>query len=294
MPSSPHANITPETMLMLTGRDDVYLTGRDAGRVRAALERVPHPQAHLHGYILDVGDDTSVAAFADEIRTRHGGVDIVFSNAAARLTPGTPSAELVGRFVNTNNLGASRMLRAFGPSVRPGGRLLVVASDFGSLRLLPRHLQGRFDTETMTLDDVDAVMLVWRDAVVHERDAEEGWPNWINIPSKVGKGRRNAGPGTRPPCSRHTRWNPGRRVPRAHRHICVATLVRRHERRADPRASRRRPTAPRARPGCGCPSVWPAHTVRQDRPMALKHAADSRPGHRSGSNRSGSNRSGAS
>jgi carbonyl reductase 1 len=30
-------------------------------------------------------------------------------------------------------------------------------------------------------------MLAWRDAVVDGRAADEGWPEWINIPSKVGQ-----------------------------------------------------------------------------------------------------------
>lgn len=114
--------------------DIVYLTGRDADRVRAAAERVARPRVELRDRVLDVGDGDAVAAFADEVRARHGGVDVVFSNAAAPLTPGTPQAELVGPFVDTNNLGATRILRAVGAIVRPGGRLLVVASDFGSLR----------------------------------------------------------------------------------------------------------------------------------------------------------------
>lgn len=167
--------------------DIVYLTGRDADRVRAAAERVARPRVELRDRVLDVGDGDAVAAFADEVRARHGGVDVVFSNAAARLTPGTPQAELVGPFVDTNNLGATRMLRAVGPIVRPGGRLLVVASNFGSLRRLPPHLHASFDTDVMTLDDVDDVMVDWRDAVVEGRAAEKGWPDWINIPSKVGQ-----------------------------------------------------------------------------------------------------------
>jgi NAD(P)-dependent dehydrogenase (short-subunit alcohol dehydrogenase family) len=118
---------------------------------------------------------------------RHGGVDIVFSNAAARLAPGVPWAELVGEFVDTNNLGTTRILRAFAPILQPGGRLLVVASDFGSLRGLPAHLHPRFDTDTMSLDDIDSTMLAWRDAVVEGRATEEGWPQWINIPSKIGQ-----------------------------------------------------------------------------------------------------------
>jgi carbonyl reductase 1 len=171
----------------LAPADVVYLTGRDPDRVRAAAGRVAGPRAQVRGAVLDVRDGAAVEALAGAIGARHGGADIVISNAAARLAPATPWAEQVGPFVDTNNLGATRMLRAFDPILRPGGRLLVVASDFGSLRRLPAHLHGRFDTDAMTLDDVDATMLAWRDAVVEGRADEEGWPDWINIPSKVGQ-----------------------------------------------------------------------------------------------------------
>jgi carbonyl reductase 1 len=167
----------------LAADDVVYLTGRDRVRVRHAVERVRAPRARVRGRVLDVRDDAAFRALTDDL----GGVDIVFSNAAARLTPDTPWAELVEPFVHTNNLGTTRALRAFSPVLRPGGRLLVVASSFGTLRELPAHLHARFDTDAMSLDDVDAVMLAWRDAVLEGRAADEGWPDWINIPSKVGQ-----------------------------------------------------------------------------------------------------------
>jgi carbonyl reductase 1 len=171
----------------LAPEDVVYLTGRSRDRVGVAAARIGRPRAHVRGEVLDVGDGAAVTAFADAIAARHGGVDIVFSNAAARLRPGTPWPELVGPFVDTNNLGATRMLRAFDPILRAGGRLLVVASDFGSLRRLPAHLHERFDTDAMSLDDVDTTTLAWCDAVVEGRATQEGWPEWINIPSKVGQ-----------------------------------------------------------------------------------------------------------
>jgi hypothetical protein len=65
------------------------------------------------------------------------------------------------------------MLRAFAPILRPGGRLLVVASAFGSLRRLPAQLHARFDTGAMRLEDVDRTMLAWREAVV-ERPRRAG------------------------------------------------------------------------------------------------------------------------
>ncbi|MGY2026735.1 SDR family NAD(P)-dependent oxidoreductase [Nocardia gipuzkoensis] len=167
--------------------DIVYLTGRDLDRVRAAASRVDAPTAEVRPAVLDVSDSESIIALAAELRDRHDGVDIVFSNAAARLTPETPWAELIGPFVDTNNLGTTRMLRAIAPILRPGGRLLVVASDFGTLRSLPGHLHDRFDTGAMSLDDVDAVITGWRDAVLDSTAAAEGWPDWINIPSKVGQ-----------------------------------------------------------------------------------------------------------
>jgi carbonyl reductase 1 len=169
----------------LDERDVVLLTGRDRGRVHEAAGRVREARASVHPDVLDVRDTAAVHAFADRLRAEHGGVDLVFSNAAARLAPNTPWAEIVGPFVDTNNLGTTRVLRALHPLLRRGGRMLVVASSFGTLYHLPEHLHARFAAHT--LDAVDEVMIDWRDAVLAGRAAREGWPEWINIPSKVGQ-----------------------------------------------------------------------------------------------------------
>jgi len=47
-------------------------------------------------------------------------------------------------------------------------------------------LHPRFEN-LATLDDVDAAILAWRDAVREGRAAGEAWPGWINIPSKIGQ-----------------------------------------------------------------------------------------------------------
>lgn len=171
----------------LSPGDVVYLTGRSAARLRDAAARISAPNASIRTHVLDVRDGAAVSAFAGKLRRGHGGVDIVFSNAAARLIPAAPPADQIESFVDTNNLGTTRMLRAFPPILRAGGRLLVVASDFGTLNNLPTVLHNRFDTDTISLDDVDATMLAWRDAVLDGTADAEGWPDWINIPSKVGQ-----------------------------------------------------------------------------------------------------------
>ncbi len=171
----------------LTADDFVYLTGRDGEHVGSAVARVRRARARVVGAVVDVRRDAMVTEFAARLARAHGGVDFFFSNAAARLWPDRSPSEVIGPVVDTNNLGTTRVLRVFAPLLRPAGRLLVVASDSGSLRQLPAHLHSRFDTETMGLDKLDETILAWRDAVLGGDAERQGWPSSINIPSKVGQ-----------------------------------------------------------------------------------------------------------
>jgi NAD(P)-dependent dehydrogenase (short-subunit alcohol dehydrogenase family) len=170
------------------GRDsNVYLTGRDPDRVALAVRQLRDVGLHVLGERVDVRSATAVNRFAALVAERHSRVDLVISNAAARITPERPQAEQVATFVDTNNLGATRMIRAFAPLLAPGGRYLIVASAFGSLRNLPLHLHERFDTASMSLDDLDCQMTQFSEAAREGRADAEGWPDWVNIPSKVGQ-----------------------------------------------------------------------------------------------------------
>ncbi|MBO0774433.1 MAG: SDR family NAD(P)-dependent oxidoreductase [Actinobacteria bacterium] len=165
----------------------VYLTGRDRQRVEAAAAGLTRDGLRVLPEVCDVRDDDAVRGLAQRVAERHGGVDFVDSNAAAGLSPDVPAADQIDDFINTSNLGATRMIRWFGPLLRPGGRLLVTASDFGTLDNLPAHLHPRFGTDAMSLADLDQVMRDYAAGVRSGTAAEEGWPEWINIPSKVGQ-----------------------------------------------------------------------------------------------------------
>ncbi len=165
----------------------VYLTGRDRQRVDAAAARLAGGGLHVVAEVCDVRDDDAVQGLARRLGERHGGVDFVDSSATAGISPGVPYAEQIADLVGTNNLGATRMIRSFGPLLRPGGRFAVTASSFGTLSSLPAHLHSRFSTETMRLDGLDQMMRDYADAVRSGTAAAEGWPEWINIPSKIGQ-----------------------------------------------------------------------------------------------------------
>ncbi len=159
----------------LAGRvDRVLLTGRDPDRVEAAAAA-----AGVEGRVLDVRDGAAIDAFAAEL----GEVDIVFSNATARMTPDDDPIDVADALIDTSNLATTRILRAFAPRLRAGGRLIVVASALGTLDKLEPGIAPRFaEVAEQDLDAVDAVVEEWRRAV-HAGDDRFG--TWLNIPSKV-------------------------------------------------------------------------------------------------------------
>ncbi|MFG2363922.1 SDR family NAD(P)-dependent oxidoreductase [Streptomyces mirabilis] len=166
--------------------DLVLLTGRSHRRVSDAAREVAHlpgTRSHVQGQVLDVTDTDDIARLADELRARHGGVDVVLSNAVARLLPEESQAERADEFIDVSNTATHAILRSFGPVLRPGGRLIVVASSLGTLGHLDPRLHHLFDGAS--LDQVEYAVESWRSAV-HNKTAEEaGWPRWLNVPSKV-------------------------------------------------------------------------------------------------------------
>jgi carbonyl reductase 1 len=166
--------------------DLVVLSGRDPGRVARAAAGVAGAAAtrsRVEGRVLDVGDPDAVARLAAELAERHGGVDVVLSNAAARIVPERPPQEQIDEFVAVGNGGAHAVLRSFGPVLRPGGRLIVVASSLGTLDRLDPRLHPRLDG--VPLAAVEATVEAWRAAVHAGTAQQQGWPEWINVPSKV-------------------------------------------------------------------------------------------------------------
>jgi len=172
------AHMGPDDMVLLTGRDEQRVT--DAAHEVASL---PGTRSRVEGRVLDVTDTDAITDLADDLRQRHGGVDIVISNAVARVLPGESQAARADEFIDVSNTATHALLRSFGPVLRPGGRFLVVASSLGTLGHLDPALHDLFDGAS--LDQVEYAVESWRGAVHHRTTAEAGWPLWLNVPSKV-------------------------------------------------------------------------------------------------------------
>ena len=163
------------------------MTGRDPERVAAATADIAGggAVAQVEGRVLDVRDGSAIAALADEL----GEVDIVFSNATSRMSPDADPVDEVDAVAETNNVATTAILRAFAPRLRPGGRLIIVASALGTLDKLPDEQTARRFAAAAEedLDAVDALIAEWRASVLSGHAEEDGFGAWLNIPSKVGQ-----------------------------------------------------------------------------------------------------------
>ncbi|MFI6070785.1 SDR family NAD(P)-dependent oxidoreductase [Actinoplanes sp. NPDC051343] len=154
----------------------VYVTGRSAGAVRAVAEELG-----VRGEVFDVAEPEAAQRLATTIEERHGGIDIVVGNAVMRIGPEDDERKIIHEYAEVNNFGTTRLLRAFAPLLRDGGRLAIVASSLGTLRYLAPVLHPRFD------GDPDEAIRGWRDDVASGRARASAWPSFINIPSKIGQ-----------------------------------------------------------------------------------------------------------
>jgi carbonyl reductase 1 len=165
--------------------DRVLLTGRDPARVERAARELALAGtngATIEPRVLDVRDPHAVRALAAEL----GQVDIVFSNAAARMTAEAHPAEEVDAVADTNNVATIALLREFAPRMRPGGRLIIVASALGTLDKLSAQVRSRFAAAAEEgLDAVERLVDGWRTSVKAGRAVDDGFGTWLNIPSKV-------------------------------------------------------------------------------------------------------------
>jgi carbonyl reductase 1 len=162
---------------------------RGIGEVIAAalaargLRVVPTSREPRQGFVtLDVTRADHVTALAQKI-AGEGGVDVLVNNAGVSLDGF--DERVVRRTLDANFLGAMRVTDALLPSMRPGGRIVMVSSGLGSLTGVRGELRARFEDPRLTRDGLVALVEEFpRDvaAGVHER---RGWPSSAYRVSKI-------------------------------------------------------------------------------------------------------------
>ncbi|NUT98469.1 MAG: SDR family oxidoreductase [Saccharothrix sp.] len=116
----------------------VGVGARDRERRETAVEKLCVAGVDAFGVPLDVTDDESVAAAAELIADRAGGLDVLVNNAAITgampQTPTTVDPATVRTVVETNVIGVVRVTNAMLPMLRASAspRIVNVSSSVGS------------------------------------------------------------------------------------------------------------------------------------------------------------------
>jgi 2-hydroxycyclohexanecarboxyl-CoA dehydrogenase len=124
---------TAETLAEAGARVVVADIARDKGEAAAvAIQKKGHKAEYIH---LDITDDASIAAFAETVHGKVGGVDIVVNGAGwGQIKPfWEMPLDVWNKIVTLNLVGPMKLVKALLPKMmeRNGGKIINVGSDAG-------------------------------------------------------------------------------------------------------------------------------------------------------------------
>ena len=144
----------------------VYLTSRDEGRGKAAVEQLAKQGLSARYHQLDIDDESSVIRLRDFLVGQHGGLDVLVNNACIifRMTSAEPFAETVHKTIRTNFFHTLRASDIMLPIVRTHGRVVNLTSDDGHLLKITgqepqaSQLRARFAAPDLTVQQLSDLM----------------------------------------------------------------------------------------------------------------------------------------
>lgn len=126
----------------------VVIAARDpqAGPATAERLRASHPGADVAYLRLDLADLASVRAFAEEVKARYDGLDLLVNNAGVAMTPRRLTKDGFELMLGTNHFGHFALTGLLLPLLlnRPGARVVTVSSD--------AHAMGKIDFDDLALE----------------------------------------------------------------------------------------------------------------------------------------------
>lgn len=112
----------------------VYLTARNEKRGLEAVNNLKSMGLNPEFHLLDVSDENSVKDFANFIKTKHGGLDVLVNNAGIlEWDEVYPTYEAAKRNIDTNYRSLLTIEKYLYPLLRDGARVVNVSSACGHL-----------------------------------------------------------------------------------------------------------------------------------------------------------------
>jgi carbonyl reductase 1 len=163
----------------------------DAGAKPPAAAAGARPLCDVSTAQLDVASPSSVAAFAELVAAKYGGVvDILVNNAGIAYKGDTFGAEEARTTIATNVRGTMAVTDALLPFIKAskaGPRIVNVCSMAGRLSQVSPPLQARFQDPRATSASVVELMDEFVGSVADDSYASKGWPRSMYGISKLGE-----------------------------------------------------------------------------------------------------------
>eukprot|EP00066_Takifugu_rubripes_P002200 XP_003963969.1 PREDICTED: carbonyl reductase [NADPH] 1 [Takifugu rubripes] len=168
----------------------VYITARDVGRGRNAVESLASEGLTAMFQQLDINDGKSITTAAAYFKEKYGGVDVLVNNAAIafKVADTTPFPVQAEETLKTNFFATRDMLTQFLPLIKAGGRVVNVSSFVGvrTLNQCSPALQERFRSEDITEEELVGLMQRFVDEAKRGEHKQGGWPETAYGVSKMG------------------------------------------------------------------------------------------------------------
>ena len=117
------------------------------------------------------------------------GVDVLINNAAIgyKQPPNTSLTQHVRDTIATNFTGTLHLTKALLPLMRPHGRIVIVSSQYGRLKILSQQqLKDQFSSASLTEEQLVSLMDQFIQDVAAGDHMSKGWSNSAYGVSKVG------------------------------------------------------------------------------------------------------------
>jgi len=172
----------------------VYLTARDEGRGKAAVEELNKLGLHPKFHQLDIGDETSVIRLRDHLQAEYGGLDVLVNNAGIAFKNSATESFGVQAAVTlqTNYFDTNRACNILFPILKAHARVVNLSSVMGHLSKMKgespatAELKSKLTSPTLTVEELTELMHSFVTAANDGDHESKGWPNSTYIVSKIG------------------------------------------------------------------------------------------------------------
>lgn len=131
----------------------VYLTARDVTRGKEAVEKLRKEGLNPQFHQLDVTDRNSVKVFANHLKDKHGGLDILINNAGILVKDLYKTTyEDASHVINVNYRSLFIIQEFMFPILKDNARVINISSDCGFIS----HITNPFWIKRLTKKDIKA------------------------------------------------------------------------------------------------------------------------------------------